>query len=63
MPTKYQKNLKVEDDKVYSYNEHVATIKGKILTVFSVDHSMTTTKHINYVAKDLGLIKRLQQNA
>ena len=52
--TRYTENLKVEGDKVYSYGTHVATIKGTQL----IRHgywSQTTSKHINYVAQELGL--------
>ena len=51
---KYKQNLKVEDNKVYSYNTHVATIKEDCL--FQLGYwSMTTQKHINYVANELDL--------
>ena len=51
---KYKQNLKVEGVKVYSYNTHVATIKGNELHQLGY-WSMTTQKHINYVAKELNL--------
>ena len=54
MITRYRQNLRVEGDKVYSYSTHVATIRGGEL----VRHgwwSVTTSKHINYVAKEYGL--------
>jgi len=56
---RYKKNLKVEDDKVYSYDTHVATIdqEAEQLLVHGV-WSVTTTKHVNYVAQEYGLRKR-----
>lgn len=51
---RYKKNLKVKKDKVYSYNTHVATIDGTDLRVHGY-WSRTTSKHINYVAKELNL--------
>ena len=55
---KYKQNLKVEGDKVFSYNTHVATIDGTLLIQLGW-WSVTTQKHINYVANEfsLGLIK------
>ena len=47
---RYKQNLKVEADKVYSYNTHVATIEGTQLIQLGW-WSVTTQKHINYVAK------------
>ncbi len=56
---RYKKNLKVEDDKVYSYDTHVATIDQEVeqLIVHGV-WSTTTSKHVNYVAQEYGLRKR-----
>lgn len=54
--TKYKQNLHVSNDKVYSYDTHVATISGRKLLVHGY-WSMTTSKHINYVAKEYGLTK------
>jgi hypothetical protein len=51
---RYKQNLKVEADKVYSYNTHVATIEGTQLIQLGW-WSVTTQKHINYVAKEFGL--------
>jgi len=51
---RYKDNLKVEGDKVYSYNTHVATIDGNKLYRLGW-WSVTTSKHINYVAKEYGL--------
>tara|TARA_B110000305_G_scaffold240002_1_gene309313 strand:+ start:1446 stop:1667 length:222 start_codon:yes stop_codon:yes gene_type:complete len=51
---KYKQNLNVIDDKVYSYNTHVATINGTQLIQLGW-WSVTTQKHINYVAQELNL--------
>ena len=51
---RYKQNLKIIDDKVYSYRTHVATIEYPNL----IQHgwwSVTTQKHINYVAKEYNL--------
>lgn len=51
---RYKQNLRIEGNKVWSYTTHVATIDGNKL----IEHgwwSMTTQKHINYVAKELNL--------
>ena len=50
----YQANLLVIDDKVYSYATHVATIEYPNLVVPKW-YSVTTSKHINYVAKEYNL--------
>ena len=58
MLDKYKQNLRVHRDQVWSYTTHVATIEDNKL--FQLGYwSMTTQKHINYVAKqfDLELIK------
>jgi len=52
---KYKQNLRVEGNKVYSYNTHVATINGGELHQLGY-WSMTTQKHINYVAKEFNLV-------
>jgi len=52
--SKYKQNLKIKGDKVISYVTHVATIKGDELHQLGY-WSMTTQKHINYVAKELNL--------
>lgn len=53
--TRYKQNLKVHNDKVYSYNTHVATIEHERKIVVVHDYySVTTSRHINYVAKELG---------
>lgn len=51
---KYKQNLKIEGNKVISYITHVATIKSSELHQLGY-WSMTTQKHINYVAKELNL--------
>lgn len=51
---KYTQNLKVIGNNVYSYNTHVATIEGNELKQLG-SWSMTTQKHINYVAKEYNL--------
>ena len=53
---RYQANLRVVDNRVISYTTHVATIEGDTLRVLGY-WSRTTTKHINYVASELGLKK------
>ena len=52
---KYKQNLKIEGNKVISYVTHVATIKGDELHQLGY-WSMTTQKHINYVANELDLL-------
>ena len=51
---KYKENLILVDDKVISYTTHVATVKRNELIQWQ-KWSQTTQKHINYVAKELGL--------
>ena len=51
---KYKQNLRLEDNKVFSYNTHVASIEGTQLIQLGW-WSGTTQKHINYVAYELGL--------
>ena len=51
---KYKENLMLIDDKVISYTTHVATVKPFELLQWQ-KWSKTTQKHINYVAKELGL--------
>ena len=65
---RYKQNLKVVNNKVYSYDTLVAKIKGD--TIYKVNWkvwvkgdildkeittSPTTSKHINYVAQELNL--------
>lgn len=56
MLTRYRQNLHVEGNKVYSYDTNVATIQGNKLVIHGY-WSQTTSKHINYVAKEYGLTK------
>jgi hypothetical protein len=51
---KYTENLRYDNKYVYSYDTKVAEIKGKTLVKLGY-WSMTTTKHINYAGKELGL--------
>ena len=51
---KYNQNLSVINQNVYSYNTHVATIQGNTLKQLGY-WSMTTQKHINYVANQFNL--------
>jgi len=55
---KYKQNLHIEGNNVWSYTTIVAKIKGNDLLQLGY-WSMTTQKHINYVAKtfNLNLIK------
>lgn len=51
---KYKTNLRQKGDSIYSYNTKVAIIKGSEL--HQLDYwSVTTQKHINYAAHELGL--------
>ena len=54
MLTKYRTNLQVVGVKVLSCGTHVATIRGNQLVVHGW-WSVTTSKHVNYVAKELRL--------
>ena len=49
--SKYKQNLRIEGNKVISYITHVATIKNNELHQLGY-WSMTTQKHINYVANE-----------
>lgn len=51
---KYKQNLRIEGNKVISYTTHVASIEGTNLRQLGW-WSMTTQKHINYVARELNL--------
>lgn len=51
---RYKQNLRVEGERVYSYNTHVATIRGRELVRLGW-WSVTTSKHINHVASEYGL--------
>ena len=51
---KYKENLRQVGDEIWSYSTNVATIEYPNL----IQHgwwSVTTQKHINYVARELGL--------
>ena len=58
---RYNKNLKVEGNKVFSYNTHVATIEDSKLIQLGY-WSVTTQKHINYVARELNLTLSKAEN-
>lgn len=50
---KYKKNLKIQGEKVLSYNTHVATINHAERTILQLGWwSQTTQKHINYVCRE-----------
>lgn len=51
---KYKQNLRIDGNKIFSYNTHVATIDGHMLIRHGW-YSVTTSKHVNYVARELGL--------
>jgi hypothetical protein len=51
---RYKQNLRIQGNQVWSYSTHVATIDGDNLNQLGY-WSMTTQKHINYVAKELCL--------
>ena len=55
---RYKQNLRILGNQVWSYTTHVATIDRNNLLQLGY-WSMTTQKHINYVAKEynLNLIK------
>jgi len=54
--TRYKQNLHIEGNKVISYTTHVATIDHATNTLYRHGHwSVTTSKHINYVAREYGL--------
>lgn len=49
---RYKQNLKVIENKIYSYSTHVATIDHKNKNVNILGWwSVTTSKHINFVTK------------
>jgi len=57
---RYKQNLRVIDNNVYSYDTLVAEIKGDELhkiawRVKGMSSSPTTSKHVNYVARELNL--------
>lgn len=51
---KYKQNLRIEGNYVISYTTKVAEIKGQELHQLGW-WSVTTQKHINYVARELNL--------
>ena len=51
---KYKQNLHIQGNNVYSYNTNVATIINDKLMVLGW-WSITTSNHVNYVAKELNL--------
>ena len=54
---KYNNNLKIDNNKVYSYNRLVAIIDWDVKEITQLKYfSQTTQKHINYVADELDLI-------
>ena len=57
---RYKQNLKQIGNDIYSYDTHVAEIKdGKLhklkWNVYGMTSSPTTSKHINYAARELNL--------
>ena len=52
--SKYKQNLTIKGNQVWSYTTHVATIAEDKLYQLGF-WSMTTQKHINYVASELDL--------
>ena len=57
---RYKQNLRLIGNDIISYDTHVAEIKdGKLyklkLNVRGMTSSPTTTKHINYIARELNL--------
>ena len=51
---KYKQNLRQDGERIISYTTHVATIDGDNLKQLGY-WSVTTQKHINYVANELNL--------
>ena len=51
---KYKQNLRMDGSNVWSYSTRVAEIKGSELHQLGY-WSMTTQKHINFAASELGL--------
>lgn len=54
MENRYKKNLKFENPFVYSYYTKVAEVKDDYLVALDYWRSITS-KHINYVGRELGL--------
>ena len=60
-PPKYKENLRIiNNTDVYSYSTRVAQIKGEELHVYGW-WSLTTSKHVNYVANHYNL-KKVEKN-
>ena len=56
MLDRYKQNLRVIGNEVYSYNTKVAIIDSVAGELKQLGYwSVTTQKHINYVARELGL--------
>lgn len=51
---RYKQNLHIDGNNIWSYSTIVAKREGDTLRVLGW-WSRTTTKHVNYVAKELGL--------
>lgn len=52
---RYKQNLRVSDTSVYSYGTEVASIDHLNRQIVPLGYwSMTTSKHINYVASEYG---------
>tara|TARA_A100001515_G_C4409037_1_gene156472 strand:+ start:264 stop:446 length:183 start_codon:yes stop_codon:yes gene_type:complete len=51
---RYKQNLRQQGNKIISYTTHVATIEGNKLIQLGW-WSVTTQKHINYVAREYNL--------
>jgi hypothetical protein len=55
---RYKENLRIDGDRVISYTTCVAIIDRTAGTIQELGKwSRTTTKHVNYVAVELGLKK------
>ena len=55
---KYKDNLSADDSHIYSYNTKVAKIDHKNKVVVPLGYwSVTTSKHINYAAAQMGYKK------
>ena len=55
---KYKDNLSYDDKFIYSYNTKVAEINHKNKVLIPLGYwSVTTSKHINYAASELGYKK------
>ena len=52
---KYKSTLRVTENVVYSFKKKVAIIKGKELLLIDCRNSVTTQKHLDYVAQTFKL--------